>query len=113
MIVLMNYSLDWGEKLDRLDKLIYLAKNQIKSLVPSIMAVIVRTTGNQVKKTTCYHSNGEGYSEEELFDSTDKAIKSVPGDNLSYPVIHFVKASEVKKRTTSNSDGEVYQRYLH
>lgn len=99
--------------MERIDRLIYLAKNQIKSLVPSIMAVFIRTTGNQVKKTTCYHSNGDGYSKEELFDSTDKAIKSVPGDNHSYTVIHFVKASEVMKKATSNSDGEEYQRYLH
>lgn len=99
--------------LERIDRLIYLAKNQIKSLVPSIMAVFIRTIDNQVKKTTCYHSNGDGYSKEELFDSEDKAIQSVPGDNLSYPVIHFVKASEVMKKATNNSDGEEYQRYLH
>lgn len=77
------------------------------------MTVFIRTTGNQSKKTTCYHSNGDGYSKEELFDSEDKAIKSVPGGNLSYPVIHFVKASEVMKKATSNSVSEVYQRYLH
>lgn len=99
--------------LERIDKLIYLAKNQIKSVLPSIMAVFIRTTGNQVKKTTCYHSNGDGYSKEELFDSVDKAIKSVPRDNHSYPVIHFVKASEVMKKSTNNPDCEVYQRYLH
>lgn len=77
------------------------------------MAIFIKSTGNQVKKTTCYHTNGDGYSKEELFDSTDKAIKSIPGDSHSYPVIQFVKASEVMKKKPSNSDGEVFQRYLH
>ncbi|WP_167955603.1 hypothetical protein [Anaerosporobacter faecicola] len=99
--------------MDKIDRLIFKARYQMKSLVPSIMAVFIMNTGDKVKKTVCYYNNGDGYSKEELFDNTDKAIESVPKNNRSYPVIHFVKASEVMKKETSNSDGEIYQRYLH
>ena len=99
--------------MSKVDRLIYIAKNQMKSLIPSIMAVFIVRTGDKVKKTVCYQNNGDGYSKEELFECEDEALKSIPESKQLYPVIHFVKASELKNRVLSNSNSEEYQRYLH